>query len=210
MRSLLSSSASSLVLAAALALAPTLSTVAADAATAAAAAVPAVNATYLAQATTLVDKLEGQAQSSLDIAKQATALPFAGDAAKAKVKSAEAQISTAKELKSELTGLSQGQKPAADSILGKLAAGATGGTSTGPSLADRFKGLPLASTIQTVLGNPDITGALVGMLPLDKVPGFATAKEALAAFSPAAAPAAPAAPAASAAPAVPTLPSFGK
>jgi hypothetical protein len=205
MRSLLSTSA----LAAIFALAPAGAALALEVPAAVTAAIPAANASYIAGATALVDKVMGQAQSSLDIAKQATALPFAGDAAKAKVKSAEAQIETAKELKSELTSLSHGQKPAADSILGKLAAGATAGASAGPSLADRFKGLPLASTLQTVLGNPDITGALVQMLPLDKVPGYATAQQALAAFSPAAAPAAPAAPAtpAVAVPATPALPS---
>ena len=110
------------------------------------------------------------------MAKSAAGLPFAGEAAKAKVTAAESQVGSAKELQSELATLSGGGKPAADSILGHLASG------TGPTLADRFKGLPLAGTLQSVLGNKDVVSALIAAAPLDNVPGFATAKQALAAF----------------------------
>lgn len=142
----------------------------------AAAAVPAVNASFLTQAGELAKQVLGQATSGLDVAKSAAALPFAGSAAKAKVTAAEAQVGSAKELQSELATLSGGGKPAADSILGHLSSG------TGPSLEDRFKGLPLAGTLQTVLGNKDVVSALISAAPLDNVPGFATAKQALAAF----------------------------
>ncbi len=139
---------------------------------------PAVNASFLTSSTALVNSLLGQAGSALDVAKTAAAVPFAGEAAKAKVVAAQSQVSAATELKTELTGLSKGQAPAATGILGSLAGG------SGPSLADRFKGLPLASTAQAVLGNQELVKSLVSALPLDQVPGYATASQALAAFAP--------------------------
>lgn len=142
----------------------------------AAAAVPAVNAGFLTKAGDLAKQLLGQATSGLDVAKTAAALPFAGAATKAKVATAETQVSSAKQLQGELATLSNGGKPAADGILASLSSG------TGPSLADRFQGLPLASTLQSVLGNQEIVSALIAAAPLDGVPGYATAKQALAAF----------------------------
>lgn len=141
-------------------------------------AVPAVNASFLASATAMADKLLGSANGSLDLAKQAAALPFAGVLAKGKVDAAAAQVDSATKLKSELSGLSQGQAAPAGGIL----AGLSGGT--GPSLADRFKGLPLAGTVQTVLGNQELIKSLAAGLPLDKVPGYTVAAQALSAFAP--------------------------
>ena len=141
-------------------------------------AVPAVNVPFLKNLGGLSEQLLGQATTSLGVAKQAAALPFAGDAAKAKVTEAQSQVDSATTLKSEVTSLGQGQKPAANGILGSLSSG------TGPSLADRFKGLPLAGTLQTVLANKEMVSALVTMAPLDKVPGYAAAAQALSAFAP--------------------------
>lgn len=135
---------------------------------------PAVNSAFLTKASSLATSLVGQANTSLDIAKQAAALPFAGESAKNKVKAAQTEVDNATTLKGELTGLSQGKAPAAGGILASVSGG------TGPSLADRFKGLPLASTVQTVLGNKELVTALTSALPLDKVPGYATAEQALA------------------------------
>ena len=103
---------------------------------------------------------------------------FAGAMAKGKVDAATAQVDSATKLKSELTGLGQGHAAPVGGIL----AGLSGGT--GPSLADRFKGLPLAGTVQTVLGNQELIKSLVAGLPLDKVPGYTTAAQALSAFAP--------------------------
>ena len=141
-------------------------------------AVPAVNASFLTSATALADKLLGSANGSLDLAKQAAALPFAGALAKGKVDAAAAQVDSATKLKSELTGLSQGHAAPAGGILAGLSSG------SGPSLADRFKGLPLAGTVQTVLGNQELIKSLAAGLPLDKVPGYAAAAQALSAFAP--------------------------
>ena len=146
--------------------------------TAPAVAVPAVNASFLTSATAMADKLLSSANGSLDLAKQAAALPFAGAMAKGKVDAATAQVDSATKLKSELTGLGQGHAAPVGGIL----AGLSGGT--GPSLADRFKGLPLAGTVQTVLGNQELIKSLVAGLPLDKVPGYTTAAQALSAFAP--------------------------
>jgi hypothetical protein len=141
-------------------------------------AVPAANASFLTSATAMADKLLGSANGSLDLAKQAAALPFAGALAKGKVDAAAAQVDSATKLKSELTGLSQGHAAPAGGILAGLSSG------TGPSLADRFKGLPLAGTVQTVLGNQELIKALAAGLPLDKVPGYTVAAQALSAFAP--------------------------
>lgn len=141
-------------------------------------AVPAVNVPFLKNLGGLSEQLLGQATSALGVAKQASALPFSGDAAKAKVTAAQGQVDAATTLKSEVAGLSQGNTPAPTGILGSLSSG------TGPSLTDRFKGLPLAGTLQTVLGNKEMVSALVTMAPLDKVPGYAAASQALSTFSP--------------------------
>lgn len=140
--------------------------------------VPAVNVPFLKNLGGLADQLVGQAGGALDLAKQATALPFAGDAAKAKVVTAQGQLDTANSLKSEISSLAGGHTLGADSLLGKLSSG------SGPSLADRFKGLPLASTVQTVFDNKELLGALVKLAPLDQVPGYAVASQALSAFAP--------------------------
>jgi hypothetical protein len=137
---------------------------------------PAVNSTFLTGASSLVEKLMGQAGGALNLAKQAAAIPFAGSAAKGQVDTAQSQVDTATKLTNELTGLSQGKAPGAGSILGSLSDG------SGPSLSERFKGLPLADTVQTVLGNKEITGALLKGLPLDKIPGYAVASQALSTF----------------------------
>lgn len=139
---------------------------------------PAVNASFLTNSTALVGTLLGQAGPALDLAKTAASVPFAGTSAKGKVTAAQAQFDAATTLKGELTGLSAGKAPVASGILGSIASG------TGPSLADRFKGLPLAGTVQTILGNPEMVKALVSALPLDQVPGYATAAQALSAFAP--------------------------
>ena len=141
-------------------------------------AVPAVDVAFLKNLGGLSEQLLGQANSSLSLAQQAAALPFAGAMAKSKVAAAQGQVEAASTLKSEVTGLSQGHAPAASGILGSLASG------TGPSLSERFKGLPLAGTLQTVLDNKEMVGALVKLAPLDKVPGYAAASQALAAFAP--------------------------
>lgn len=148
---------------------------------AAAKAVPAANAAFLAKAAGLVDKSLSQAKSALEMAKQAADLPMAGKSAKAKVTSAEAQVATVTQLKGELASLAKGEKPAADGILAKIAASAgtpaAGGASV--SLGERLKGLPLASAVQGAFGNPELVRALVSNLPVDKVPGFAAAQQAL-------------------------------
>lgn len=141
-------------------------------------AVPAVDVPFLKNLGGLSEQLLGQANNGLSVAKQASALPFAGAVAKTKVAAAQAQVDSATTLKAEVNGLSQGHTPAATGILGSLASG------TGPSLTDRFKGLPLAGTLQTVLENKEMVSALVTLAPLDKVPGYAAASQALAAFAP--------------------------
>jgi hypothetical protein len=138
---------------------------------------PAVNSSFLTGASSLVEKLMGQAGGALSLAKQAAAIPFAGSAAKGQVDSAQNQVDLATKLKSELASLSQGKAPGAGSILSGLSDG------SGPSLSDRFKGLPLADTVQSVLGNKEIAGALLKGLPLDKIPGYALASQALGAFT---------------------------
>jgi hypothetical protein len=147
-------------------------------ATTPAVAVPAVDVAFLKNLGGLSEQLLGQANSSLSLAQQAAALPFAGAMAKSKVAAAQSQVASATTLKSEVTGLSQGHTPAATGILGSLASG------TGPSLGERFKGLPLAGTLQTVLDNKEMVTALVKLAPLDQVPGYAAASQALAAFAP--------------------------
>ena len=139
---------------------------------------PAVNTSFLTSSTALVGSLLGQAGTALDLAKQAASVPFAGEAAKGKVVAAQAQVDAATTLKGELAGLNKGQAPAAGGILASVAGG------TGPSLADRFKGLPLAATLQTVLGNQELVKNLASALPLDRVPGYAAASQALSAFAP--------------------------
>ena len=160
-----------------LAFAPAFEATAAEPASSA--AVPAVNASFLQQAGVLAGRLLGQANTAHDVAKSAAALPFAGDAAKAKVAKSHEQASAAAQLKGELASLASGNAPAGDGILAQL------GSGTGPSLADRFSGLPLASTLQTVLGNRELISALLAAAPLDQVPGYAVAKQALAGFAPA-------------------------
>jgi hypothetical protein len=142
------------------------------------AAAPAVDVAFLKNLGGLSEQLLGQANSSLSLAQQAASLPFAGAMAKSKVAAAQGQVDAASTLKSEVTGLSQGHAPAATGILGSLASG------TGPSLSERFKGLPLAGTLQTVLDNKEMVLALVKLAPLDQVPGYAAASQALAAFAP--------------------------
>lgn len=139
---------------------------------------PAVNTPFLTNSTAMVGSLLGQAGAALDLAKQAAAVPFAGAAAKSKVATAQAQVDSATTLKGELASLTKGQAPAAGGILAGIAGG------TGPTLADRFKGLPLAGTLQTVLGNQEMIKGLMSALPLDQVPGYTTASQALAAFAP--------------------------
>lgn len=141
-------------------------------------AVPAVDVPFLKNLGGLSEQLLGQANNGLTVAKQASALPFAGAVAKTKVAAAQSQVDSATTLKAEVNGLSQGHTPAATGILGSLASG------TGPSLSDRFKGLPLAGTLQTVLENKEMVSALVTLAPLDKVPGYTAAAQALAAFAP--------------------------
>ncbi len=140
--------------------------------------VPAVNVPFLNNLGGLSSQLVTQAEGVLDLARKGASLPFASDGAKAKVAAAQGQVDTANSLKNDVASLAGGHKLGADSLLSQLNSG------TGPSLSDRFSGLPLASTLQTVLGNKEILGALMSFAPLNKVPGYAEASQALAAFAP--------------------------
>lgn len=139
------------------------------AATAAALAQPAVNQAFLGKTLGLLDKHLATAQSALDVAKPAAALPFAPKSQKDKVSTMQAGVDTLTALKGELTGLSQGRPAKADGIMAGLASG------QGPSLTDRLKGVPGADVLQSVLGAPGVAQALVSATPVDQAPGYGTA-----------------------------------
>jgi hypothetical protein len=167
----------------------------AAAATIGGAAEPAVNETFLSRASDLSSRLLGEADGALKNAKSVGGAlggigSFGGAGAKADSATATAQaaVDKATGLKSDIDALRAGKPISSTGVYATLtsaasnaASKATGGGSSsgGSSFTDAFKGLPMASVMQTVLGNPDISKAILAATPVDKVPGYATATEAL-------------------------------
>jgi hypothetical protein len=113
----------------------------------------------------LVEKLSSASKTAVDSAKVAAAIPFAGAAAKGALEKATATSADADGLLGDLKSLLAGKAASSDGVLAKVAAGKT-------SLADRFKNLPGAETLQQVLGTPGVASALINQAPVDKLPGW--------------------------------------
>lgn len=140
---------------------------AAGTATAVAAAVPAANKTVLEKCMEFAGQISGAAHKAESTAATAASLPFAGDMAKKALDAAKAKVVDSDGLLGGLKGLLAGQAPAAGSVMSQVAQGSF-------NVGERFKGLPGADLLQQVLGVPGMTNALVSMLPVDQVPGYAT------------------------------------
>ncbi|MFM2091786.1 MAG: hypothetical protein RLZZ127_2275 [Planctomycetota bacterium] len=154
----------------------------AAASAAAAVQMPAVNMAFARRALEATTTVAQACQSNLDVAKAAAAVPFAGDKAKKKVDSAQGALDVANGVRTDLTAISNGQTPAADGMLAKIAAAQMApkeGDKPAPSPLDKLKAIPGAQAAIDVLSTPGVAGALVQALPLDKVPGYSTAAQAL-------------------------------
>lgn len=154
---------------------PSTTILAADAAAteAAAAAVPAANKGMLEKCLELAGQIAGGAQKAQDTAATAAGLPFAGASVKKALEAAKARTADATSLTGDLKGMLGGKAPAGEGIMSQVAKGSL-------NLGERFKGLPGADLLQQVLGTPGMADALIKMLPVDQVPGYATVQGLLA------------------------------
>jgi hypothetical protein len=151
-------------------------------AAAATAAVPAVNAAFARRMLESATVVSQTCQSNLDVAKAAASVPFAGDKARKKVDQAQASVDVANGIRTDLTAVSQGRAPATDGVLAQIAASQAAAKPGAPAPAsplDRIKSIPGAQAVIDVLSTPGVAAALVQSLPLDKVPGYSTAVQAL-------------------------------
>jgi hypothetical protein len=145
-------------------------------------AVPPVNMAFAAKALDTAEVVSKACQTNLDTAKAAAQLPFAGDKAKKKVESAQGALDVSNGIKTDLSAVAAGKAPAADGVLAQIAASQLApkeGEKPSPSPLDKLKKIPGAETVVNVLSTPGVAGALVQSLPLDKVPGYSTAAQAL-------------------------------
>jgi hypothetical protein len=145
-------------------------------------AVPAVNVAFATKALDAADTVSKACQANLDTAKAAAQLPLAGDKAKKKVESAQGALDVSNGLKTDLASVAAGKAPATDGVLAQIAASQIApkeGAKPTPSPLDKLKKIPGAQTVVDVLSTPGVAGALVQSLPLDKVPGYGTAAQAL-------------------------------
>jgi hypothetical protein len=164
---------------------------AADATPAAAAteggvAQPPVNVTFLGRASDLASKLVGEAQGQLNNAKSVGSalgglgsLGGAGSKASSTVASAQSTRDEATGLKSDLDALRAGKPISSTGVFATLTSAASSGGSGGSGIADKFKGLAAGPVVQAVLGNQDLVKSVVAGLPVDKVPGYQAASDAL-------------------------------
>jgi hypothetical protein len=152
---------------------------------------PAANEAFLARISDMSSKLIGEANGALSNAKSVGGAlggfgSFGGASAKASAATTNAQtmVDKATGLKSDVDALRAGKPISSTGVYATLtnAAGNAAGSSSsssGSSFTDTFKGLPLASAMQTVLGNQEISKSLLSGLPVDKVPGYSVAADAL-------------------------------
>jgi len=155
---------------------------------------PAANQAFLARISDMSSKLIGEANGALSNAKSVGGAlggfgSFGGASAKASsaTTSAQTMVDKATGLKSDVDSLRAGKPISSTGVYATLtnaassaASSSTAASSTsGSSFTDTFKGLPLASAMQTVLGNQQVSSSLLSGLPVDKVPGYSVAADAL-------------------------------
>jgi hypothetical protein len=142
--------------------------------TTATAVVPEANKSLLEKCISLAGQVSSGAHAAQDTAQTAASLPFAGASVKKSLETAKAKSTDADNLTSELKGLLDGKPAANEGMLSQVSKGTL-------NLGERFKSIPGAETLQKVLATPGVTTSLMQMLPVDKVPGYATVQQMLSA-----------------------------
>jgi Tfp pilus assembly major pilin PilA len=142
--------------------------------TTATAAIPEANKSLLEKCISLAGQVSSGAHLAQDTAQTAANLPFAGASVKKSLETAKAKSADADNLTGELKGLLDGKPASNEGMLSQVSKGTL-------NLGDRFKSIPGAETLQKVLATPGVTTSLMQMLPVDKVPGYASVQQMLSA-----------------------------